>query len=242
MTTNEEENADISYTYRFDFTDGTSKSHEVRIDPKSFEVRTDPSVKPPSWTRLSHHQCAGCPLKESETPDCPVAVNLIPIVDLFKDDSSTRSAEMTVGSNRRTVTRKGTLMEGLASLIGLLMAGSSCPVLGKLRPLVRTHLPFAVLDESAYRILGLYLLAQYFIGEAGGKPDSGLTGLARFGEEIQDVNRAFLERIIPLCKNDSVLNSITKLDCATSLAGMSPKGKRLREIRKNYSDYLPKSR
>src|SRR5208282_5877645 len=104
------------------------------------------------------------------------------------------------------------LAQGVRSLVGLVMAASGCPILDRLKPLVRTHQPFANWDETAFRVIGSYLLAQYFIAKRGGKPDWELEKLVEFYDEIKLVNKSFCERLRSFCLQDAPINAVVELD------------------------------
>ena len=55
------------------------------------------------------------------------------------------------------------------SLIGIYMVTSGCPIMDKLRPMARFHLPFASTEETIYRAISTYLLGQYFLEQKGKK-------------------------------------------------------------------------
>ena len=80
-------------------------------------------------------------------------------------------------------------MTGLQSLFGLMMATSGCPILSRLRPLADYHLPFADIDETVHRVVGTYLMRQYFEGqETGTEPDLELTALKDYYKELEIVD------------------------------------------------------
>src|SRR5262249_45179319 len=78
-----------------------------------------------------------------------------------------------------------------SSLIGIFMVTSGCPVMNKLRPMVDTHLPFMTSAESTYRVISMYLLAQFFRQRQGRKPDWALEGLLGVLEAAKETNAAF---------------------------------------------------
>jgi len=49
----------------------------------------------------------------------------------------------------------------LSSLIGLYMATGGCPVMERLKPMARFHLPFADEEETMFRAMSAYLLDHY---------------------------------------------------------------------------------
>ena len=92
------------------------------------------------------------------------------------------------------------------------MVASGCPIMEKLKPMVRYHLPFATLRETQYRVISMYLLAQYFKYRRGKKPDWELKDLVTVYNEVQIVNKAFFQRLAHIKIKDATLNALIKLD------------------------------
>lgn len=61
-------------------------------------------------------------------------------------------------TEERTYSKDTLLQQGLASLLGIVMTTSGCPVLEPLKPMVRFHLPFATLTETVYRMVSMCLV------------------------------------------------------------------------------------
>lgn len=201
---------ELRYTLRPDA--GTPKTHTVVIDDQTY-AGAEPEGPAPDWTRLGHQQCADCPLNEKDSPRCPVAVRIAPLVEKFKDSVSYEEAEVTVESSGRSYSKRVPMQIGVSGLFGLVMATSGCPILDKLRPMVFTHLPFPSLQETMYRSMSMYLLAQYFIEKKGGTPDRTLDGLADIFARIGKVNQSIAERLRPLVPRDATVNAVINLDC-----------------------------
>lgn len=216
MPTREE--ARLEYLYRFRLKDGIVREFRLALDPSTLTVKPVERAELPEWTRLSYSQCGNCPLKESAHPRCPVAVNLIDLAEAFKDRLSYEVVEVEIENGARRISKVVPLAEGIRSLFGLIMAASGCPVLDRLKPLVRTHLPFATWDETAFRVIGAYLIVQYFIGRRGGSPDFELKNLTAFYEEVKRVNTDFCQRLRGICLQDAPINAVAELD---SLADMT---------------------
>lgn len=196
----------IEYELKLD--DG-SEVH-FAVDPR----RTLPLVeeaRAPEWTRLSYHRCEGCPLDESVHSRCPPAVDASDILERFNSVLSYAQADVTVRAEERTFVRRIDVQTALHSLLGLVMATSGCPILSTLRPLAHHHLPFATKEETVFRAAGAYLLRQYFVAQAGGEPDLKLEGLKKLYQDLQDVNRAFTERIRAAADKDANLNAVVLL-------------------------------
>lgn len=201
---------ELRYTLKPDA--GPAMTHTVVIDDQTYAA-ADPGGTPPDWTRLEHQQCADCPLSKESSPRCPVAVRIAPLVEKFKDSVSYEEAAVTVESGGRVYSKRVPMQIGVSGLFGLVMATSGCPVLDKLRPMVFTHLPFPSLQETMYRSISMYLLAQYFIEKKGGAPDRTLDGLADIFARVGKVNLSIAERLRPLVQKDAAINAVINLDC-----------------------------
>jgi hypothetical protein len=97
-------------------------------------------------------------------------------------------------------------------MVGIIMATGGCPSMEPLRPMVRFHLPFASMEETAFRMVSMYLLGQYFRGKKGLEPDWSLEGLQEIYDKVRSVNKAFAERIRSVSLNDAGVNAIVMLD------------------------------
>jgi hypothetical protein len=197
----------IHYRYRFTFADGTEKDFDLHLNPSTLELITTKDAVRPEWTRLKYFQCDNCPLGD-EVEYCPVAVNLATLIDAFKDAVSFTTTGMTVEAAERIYHRETTLQKGLSSIIGIYMVTSNCPVMDKLRPNVRFHLPFASTEETVYRAISMYLTAQYFVMRKGGKPDWGLQNLAEIYKAVAHVNQGISQRLVHASREDANVNAV----------------------------------
>ena len=149
---------------------------------------------------------------QTTTPTAPVALSITDIIDFFKNSYSYEEVEIVVESEAREVKKKTSLQSGISSLLGIFMVTSGCPVLSKIRPMVRSHLPFSTLEETSFRVLSTYLLAQYFNKTKGKKPDWDLNKLSKIYEEILTVNKSFWQRLSHIKIRDASLNALIILD------------------------------
>ena len=207
----------IVITYRFRFPGQRKASVSVRLRRDTLRVIPQSDGKPPAWCRLESEQCPNCPLAPLEHPFCPVAESLHSVVERFREIISYKRVEVVVTSGRRQIHRMATAAEALASLMGIYMAGSGCPILDRLRPMLLTHMPFASASETFYRSFATHLLRQFFVQRAHGVPDWSLAGLERSSEDIQIVNRAFAKRLGTAGTADAVLNALAQLDTFANL-------------------------
>lgn len=200
----------IHYLYSFKFQDGTTKKFEVVLDEATLElVREDPDPKP-EWTKLKYSQCENCPLPDT-VQYCPVAVSLAGLVNEFTDSVSYEAAEVTVETAQRTYFKKTTLQKGLSAIIGIYMSTSNCPVLAKLRPMTRFHLPFANSLETFFRSISSYLTAQFLLMRQGHQPDWELKGLQEIYKEVNTVNKGMTARLHQATEKDANINAVVIL-------------------------------
>ncbi len=195
--------------YRFQFPDGRTESLQVEPTVPG-EVQADL----PAWTELGFHQCGNCPLSTSDVAHCPMAARLVPLVDLFEKVRSYDDVTAQVESEERTVTKRTSVQRVLRSLMGLLAASSDCPRVDFLKPMAHFHLPFSSAEETVYRVVSTYLLAQYFLRQQGKAADAGLEGLKAHYRELQQVNASMAKRLgaIRVQGSDGTVNALVLLD------------------------------
>ncbi len=224
----------ISIFYIFKFLDGSSRHFEIHLDPETMDC-IPPEGPYPDWTLSSFHKCDVC---SNESERCPVAVNISGVVDGFEGLSPSDSTHVQIISKNRDYSKSTTLQEGLTALLGLCMAASPCPVLGKLKPLVRYHLPFATLNESVFRVASMYLLVQFFLARRGSSDvDWKMKGLTKIYEDIQAVNADMSQRLRLAASKDASLSAIANLDHTASLLPFVI-NETLDEIEASLSSYL----
>ena len=204
---------EIWFHYKFLLPGGKTQEFRLDLDPDTLALKAAPRQDHPDWTRLSHFQCAHCPLKEKDSPRCPIAANLVDVIEFFKSTLSYEEIDLEVRTPSRTYTAHTALQYGLSSLIGLYMVTSGCPVMDKLRPLAAFHLPLATTAESTFRALSMYLMAQWLLQRRGENPDWSLKNLEKIYADIQTLNEWFLKRLQDVHIQDSGLNAVFHLDC-----------------------------
>lgn len=192
----------MNVTYQFRFDDSRSVIFKVTDQPAEQKGNL------PAWTKLEHCQCSNCPLKASEAPQCPAAVEILPVVNEFQAEDAYQKVDVVVTDDRRTYSKSTTLEEALRSLLGLKMATSGCPVLSELKSMTVHHLPFASNDEFIMRSVSHYLLQQYLAKRNHQDPDWDLKGLVERNQRLQLVNQALWQRIHSVCKGDSNLKAL----------------------------------
>jgi hypothetical protein len=75
----------ISIGYEFKLHSGEKKSFFVRLQKNSMQFIPENTTTVRPWTKLTHHQCPNCPLKPEANYNCPIAANLVDVIESFKD-------------------------------------------------------------------------------------------------------------------------------------------------------------
>ena len=194
----------MTIEYRISLDDHHQFDYRIELDRAYDPAQADAA---PSWTRLERQQCSNCPLSKDAFSHCPAAVDLQRVIEDFRGLPAFKKAAVWVRTPEREYTKQVSLEEGLRALLGVIMATSACPVLGKLRPMAHNHLPFANNQEFILRAVSLYLARQYFNFREGRHADWELKGLVRMFQQLQMVNQAFWQRIHDTCEGDSNLKA-----------------------------------
>ncbi|MCF7801681.1 MAG: hypothetical protein K9N34_06650, partial [Candidatus Marinimicrobia bacterium] len=105
------------------------------------------------------------------------------------------------------------------SLLGIIMTTSGCEPMNFLKPMTRFHLPFSTLDETIYRVAGMYLLGQHFRRKQGLEPDWTMAKLSEKYAKVDAVNANIVKRLQSATDVDSSMNAVIVLD---SFAKMLP--------------------
>lgn len=180
-----------------------------------------PDKEQPDWTQLSFNQCSHCPLTPDEGKRCPLAVHLNPIASRFSTVTSFDPVQLTVVTEERTITQQTTAQQCLSSIMGLVTAASGCPHSQFLRPMARFHLPLAEAEETAYRAVSMYMLAQYLRKQKGKHADWSLDELVEIFKNMREVNRHMSTRLKAAVKEDASVNAVIILDMfAENLSGL----------------------
>lgn len=197
--------------YEFSYAGGKSWRYPLQFDEQNHLIPASVDGPGRAWTQLGFQQCSHCPLREMDSPQCPVARNLDHIVEDTKETVSHTKASVRVVTPERTYTKECSTQDGLRSLFGLIMATSGCPHLDWLRPLARFHLPFSDHEETLFRVLALQLVESFLLNR-----DTSLAqGIAILNERYADVeklNQEFIRRIRNYCHADADKNALAALD------------------------------
>ena len=202
--------------YQFISQEGGEAKFPLEFDAERMLPINQPSERLPAWTDLGVEKCVHCPLSLDEHKSCPAAVSLVNVIAWCAYMSSFTEIELKVITEERTTISKTTAQRGLMSLLGLLLASSGCPETAFLRPMARFHLPMATEIETSYRVVSMYLLAQFFVGKSGKQPDHLLTELRTHYQSLRKVNQGLGARLRQAAPNDSSANAVILLDCFAS--------------------------
>lgn len=213
--------AELVFSYQLSFEDGKTLVFPIHIDKASNDFILQNQLEAPAWTALEYHQCSNCPLSKVETPVCPVAINLVPLIDLCGAMISYQSVQVEVVTPERVVSCQTTVQRVVSSILGLIIATSSCPHTEYFKPMARFHLPLSTEDETIYRATSMFLLAQYLLHKDGKPFSQELEGLKDIYKELQVVNRALAKRVKAAISKDAAVNGIILLDLLTQSVSWS---------------------
>jgi hypothetical protein len=228
----------LTIKYKFSFAQGAPREFLITLNPRNLKLIAARPENPPSWTQLEYNKCPNCPLDPMKHPQCPIALSIIDVVEFFKDLVSYEKTYISIESGSRTFIGTVPLQEAIKSLVGVFMITSGCPILDQLRPMMRTALPFPNMEESVYRLLSMYLFAQYFLMRDGKKPDWELKSLLQLCNDVQVVNRSFFKRLRTLKVKDASLNALVAIDSVAAYTASFLEEDNLDEIRMLFQPYL----
>jgi hypothetical protein len=232
--------SDYQVEYVFTFPDGKKEIFHYGFNDNPFELVQKPIDNPPEWIQLEFNQCENCSLKTNETPYCPQAANLLPLIRTFDDVVSYEPVYLEVVTNNRTFSQETTVARGVSSLMGLLIATCGCPATQFFIPMGRFHLPLASHEETLFRAAATFLLSQYFLKKEGYPSGINLDGLLKVYKEIQKVNQFMLKRLRSAVQTDSAVNALILLDVYAKFA-LIDIDECLNEIRYLFQPFLNRS-
>ena len=212
--------SELSYHYRFQFESTLTLEFDLRLDRDTLAYLS-PYDSGAEGVEPGTFPCRECPIREGPLPACPVITNVAPLMEAFEGTASFDRVAVEVESEERTISnREITLQKGLSSMLGIIMVTSGCPDLDMLRPMVRLHLPFASLQETAFRAASTYLLANYMRSIKGLEPDWSLQGLVSIYRRIEAINHDLSQWLRVASSDDANPNALVILDV---FAKMMPK-------------------
>jgi len=202
----------VEIKYRIELPDGSVHLFNLALDAHRLELLPDLPEELPAWTELDVNRCENCPTDEVSKHYCPLAVNLIPIVECFEQLVSWHSVHVDVFMDGGCLSRETTAQEAISSLMGILIAGSRCPHTAFLKSMVRFHRPLSSGGETVCRATGYYLMAQYYRRRDGKPADFDLAGLKELYEDLRIVNASIAQRLREVTTADSSVNAVILLD------------------------------
>jgi hypothetical protein len=202
----------IVIQYCFRLPDHSSEDFKLELDPSNLELTGNIPQSLPAWTELDFHQCPHCPLEVVTDPYCPLAANLVNIVQRFDGLISYDKIRVDVITQERRISQHTTAQKGISSMMGLVIATCGCPHTAFFKAMGRFHLPLASSEETIFRATSMYLLAQYFLKMEGRHADFELGGLTKIYNNMQIVNVAIANRLRSTSMSDSLINAIVILD------------------------------
>jgi hypothetical protein len=229
---------ELIFVYEFRFSDGRKKVFDLKLDSANLELLNRLEGPYPEWTRLDFNKCPHCSLDGDIHKHCPAAISIITPVDFFRNSMSHEEVEVFVETQNRNYSKMVTLQSGLGSMVGIGLVSSGCPSIAKLKPMVRFHLPFATEDETMYRVLSMYLMAQFFKAKNGGSPDWSLKNLIEIYNDISVTNKCLANRISSLKAKDASANAIVNLDCFAMFVTSSIQMNMMEELEQMFKEYL----
>ena len=230
----------VTIQYCFTLPDGSQEVFDLQLDAQSVELLGNTPKAFPSWTNLDFHQCPHCPLVIDTHPHCPLAANLVNIVEPFDRLLSYERIHVDVVTESRLISRDTAAEEGISSLMGLVIPTSGCPKTAFFKPMARFHLPFASQEETIFRVASTYLLGQFFRRKEGQDADLELKGLRKIYEDVQVVNASVAARLQSATEKDSTLNAIVLLDMYAKILSHAIE-QSLEEIRYLFAPFLMRS-
>jgi len=202
----------IFFEYLFSFEDGEKHKFMIHLHPETLLYLPQRPLSGDEWTRLEGHKCENCLLDAAQHPHCPLALCIEGLVKEFHEKFSYENADIIVHTKERTYSKNTTMQKGVSSIMGILMVSSGCPIMAKLRPMVRFHLPFSTILETTFRTTSTYLLGQFFL-QKGGKPGSfTFEGLIEIYKNVNMVNKGMAKRISSMAGKDASVNALVILD------------------------------
>ena len=197
--------------YEFILSKEKRKHYQILLDPETISILHSGQTTLPAWTKLAYQQCEACPLDPGVHSHCPIAVNIFQIVEEFKDMISYTECLVRCTTPERSYLKKTTIMEGLSSIFGIIMATSDCPIMDFFKPMARFHLPFATVEETTVRVISMFLLRQYYEHDKDSNLHLDMDLLSQIYDRVNSVNESLFTRVRSLGNKDADKNAIIML-------------------------------
>jgi hypothetical protein len=225
--------------YFFQMPDGSREDFRIELNAATLELQGNIPDPLPQWTKLDFHQCPICPLEVSTHPHCPLAANIVGLVQRFDGLVSHDEIKVDVLTEERRITQYTSAQIGISSIMGLVIATCGCPHTAFFKPMAWFHLPMASEEETIFRATSMYLLAQYYLKKERRDADFEFKGLSRIYRNIQTVNTFVSKRLTEATKTDSSVNAIVILDSYAQTLPLVIE-ESLEEIRHLFSTFFEK--
>ena len=223
----------FKYKYKFD----NGKLIEFEIDENGDSSFESDNVVIPDWVKLENKKCPICSIECNSRKSCPAALSILSVIEKFSAYYSYEEVEVTAVVDEVNMTANVPVQSAVRSMLGLLMALSSCPIMLKLRPMANYHMPFADRGNTLFRVIGMYLTGQYLRKETGLLPDWDLEGLIQLYEDIHVVNINMAARIRSVSEKDAPVNSLIILDAYAEAVNINTRTS-FDKLKPMYSEYL----
>jgi len=220
--------------YKFCFENGEEKVFPLDIDSDSLSLITDFGAEHPEWTKTKNIGCEDCSTGETY---CKLALTIDYFIKQFDKIPSYENVKVYVETENRTYFKQTSAQAAVGAIFGILMTTSGCPILGKLKPMVKYHLPFADIEETEYRVFSMYMLLQYFRHTKGLKTDFDMEELKATYEQIRKINVKIAKSIANLEKMDTSINAVVVLNNFADSVTFSLESK-LDDIEKLFNNWL----
>lgn len=230
----------VTIEYRVKFGEERIEAFQFKLDGSTFDLIKETVRAPAEWTDLLFRQCPHCPLDIWKHSHCPMALELQGIVERFQDTHSIDRVELEVITEERRVIQALDIQRAIASMLDLVLPTCGCPRTEHLKPLARFHLPLASEEETVFRVTGMYLLAQYFLGQVSLKSRMSFDGLSTIFRDLHTLNKSMTSRLQIATRSDSVKNAFALIDVYSVLVPVLVEDK-LVEMRGFFSSYLPEA-
>jgi len=227
----------ITITYRIQFSDESTEVFDFNLDGETGNLTNNQVNSPPAWAELEYKQCSHCPLTPETNPHCPIALQLHNIIERFHETSSIDEVDLEVITEERIISQHVPLQRAIGSMLGLVSPTCGCPKMAYMKPMARFHLPLSTEEETAFRVTGMYLLAQNFLDES----DSHFDGLKEIYGDLHILNKAIASRLKTATESDSSKNAIALLDMYSNLVPMMIEDQ-LTELQSLFAAFLPEGK
>lgn len=198
----------IEYSFIFD----EDTTVDFRVEENSDTSAEDGFDHVPTWMELERFRCEHCAIPPDSRRTCPAALAINPVVKIFSERISHETVQVVVRYQDIKLESVTTIQRAVRSLVGLLLALSACPVLMKLRPMASFHLPFGEKEQTVFRTVGMFFIAQYLRGLEGLESRWDLDELRGLYQQIHRTNTRLADRLREASSKDAAINGLIILD------------------------------